>query len=200
MIGLDSLHTAVHHAYFTQSLDAIHHSFDVLVALRLLVAEAAHSAATPLLVIVAHPRLLHKVKGVLLRHYDALAASDNLACFLWCFALLSATFSFLFFLFLPLPKGLGRHFVDFLPQSTIAVVVIDDVILISVSISRGLIVARLDVEDHAAPLIDDPLGQVLHLRHVRTVLRVDLHCAHKLLTVLQRVSLDVQSIDHVKDL
>lgn len=44
-------------------------------------------------------------------------------------------------------------------------------------------VRRGDTEDHAVPLVDDALGQIDDLRHVRAVLRVLLDRAGELLAL-----------------
>ena len=63
------------------------------------------------------------------------------------------------------------------------------------------IVVRRDAKDHSIPLVHNAFGQVLHLWHIRSVKGVCFDRASQLLAiVLQRVRLDVQSVDHFQDL
>ena len=135
-----------------------------------------------------------EIEGIHSRHDNAFVSSVNFACIdrgsgnLWPRDLL-----------LLLNRILDV--INLMTQVAILFVVISHCYQLAiVSLDLPIVVGR-DSEDHSIPFVNDALGQVLHLRHIRSIKRVRLDRTCQLLTIiLQRVRLYVQSVDHFQDL
>ena len=73
------------------------------------------------------------------------------------------------------------------------------VVLFVVDGPTGVVVGRRDSKDHATPLVQNSLGEILHLWHAGSVLGVDLDGSGQFGTVLEEDRLDVKRVNHMKD-
>lgn len=71
--------------------------------------------------------------------------------------------------------------------------------LIIVAAPITIVVARRDAENHATPLVLNPLGQIDHLRHLGLVFRVNFDHAPKF-AIREQVRIDVEGVDNLKNL
>ena len=83
--------------------------------------------------------------------------------------------------------------------SILVLVVLVVLVVVVVTVTLPFVVARRDAKDHAAPLVLDPLGQVDHLRNLRTILSVNLDHAAKL-TVREQVRTDIERVNNLENL
>lgn len=65
--------------------------------------------------------------------------------------------------------------------------------------SASVVIACGDAEDHTTPLVQNPLGQILHLRHANSVFGIYFHCSGQFWCVLEEDRLYVKRVNHLKN-
>ena len=63
----------------------------------------------------------------------------------------------------------------------------------------SVVVACRDAEDHSTPFVQDPLCQILHLRHTYSIFCIDFHSTSKFRCVLKENCLNVKRVNRLKN-
>ena len=164
-----------------------------------------HTLVSPHIEIILHSWLFHEIEGIASGHYDTILASLDLCRLLLsrrhiilvaCLLARSISIFVLIFILLALSKSALLHAVDFSAQSLVLITRVR--LRVIVLVPTWVIIGRLNAEDHSAPLVNDPLCNILDSGHIGSVLRVSPDNLEQSWVRLKLVLVDSESVYHAK--